>query len=119
MRAKLQDVRRRVATLRRTLLSPSAEEIRLHLPELMEAVQRLDDIQNELRSHGARDAQNGDLAQELQALKKELRMVHRLIDHSVAFYQGWAKLFGSATGGYMSSGEAAPLTTPAVVWMQG
>jgi hypothetical protein len=120
MRAKLQDVRRRVAILRNALLAPSAAEIRRCLPELVEAVRCLSSVEQSLRSQNSNGAHGEeDLARELKTLKHDLLMVHRLIDHSAAFYRGWANLLGAATAGYMPSGEAAPLTAPTVVWMQG
>jgi hypothetical protein len=118
MRAKLQDVRRRVAILRCALLAPSAGEIHGCLPEVMEAVRCLSSIQQELQNSN-RGHDEEDFARELKALNNDLRLVHRLIDHSVAFYQGWARLLGSATAGYMRSGESAPLTVPGAVWVQG
>jgi len=42
---------------------------------------------------------------ELGALRNELRIVNRLIEHGAAYYQGWAKLLGAAAGGYMPTGR--------------
>lgn len=107
---------RRVAVLRRALLSPLPEEIWRCLPELVEAVQCLRSVEHDLRSQACRDE---EVAGELRALRKDLRMVHKLIDHSTAFYHGWANLLGAATAGYVSSGEAATLTPPAAICMEG
>ena len=83
------------------LLSPSPEEIERCLPALEEAVRCLAGAEQELEHPG--------LGGELNALKNELRIVSRLIEHGAAFYQGWAKLLGAATAGYMPTGEAAPI----------
>jgi len=46
---------------------------------------------------------------ELSGLKREIRVVARLIENGAAFCRDWAARFGAAEAGYVASGEAAPL----------
>ena len=108
--------RRRIASFRAALLSPSAEDIALALPELMEAAGQLGALELELR-RGAHD--HHEILTGLKALKDDLRMVRGLIDHGAEFYRGWAKLLGAAAGGYTPWGEAAPLAPSAAVSVHG
>ena len=98
MPSGITSARRHVEALRAALLSPSPEAIERCLPALEEAVRCLTGAEKELRDAAA-----------CRALRNELRIVNRLIEHGAAFYQGWAKLLGAATAGYMPTGEAAPI----------
>src|SRR5712692_10331430 len=103
MPSGINHARTQVEALSIALLSPSPEEVGRCLPALEEAARSLTGAEKELRS-GAADRQ------ELQALRNELRVVNRLIECGAAYYQGWAKLLGAATAGYMPTGEAAPIS---------
>jgi hypothetical protein len=46
---------------------------------------------------------------ELEELRKGLRGHHLLLEHAAAFYDGWARLRNSLTGGYTAQGEPAPV----------
>jgi hypothetical protein len=115
MRSNLRTARVRNEELRQALVAPAPDEIERCLPGLAEAAASLGWVERRL---GAESAEPG-LSQDLEALQKELRMVSRLIEHGAAFYQGWAKLLGSATGGYTAAGEASPLTAAGTVSVRG
>ena len=95
MRSNLNTARRNVEQLRNALVSPSPQDIEQCLPGLVEAAACLGIIQQNL---GAGEA-DPELGRELKALKNDLTAVNKLIEHGATFYQGWARLLGSATAG--------------------
>jgi len=105
-----------VSALRSALLSPTPDAIVECLPGLADAAQCLGAVEQELRMQGVR---HPELGRELQALKNDLGLLHRLLEHGAAFYQGLANLMSSATAGYMPSGEAAPLTASGAISIRG
>ena len=109
MRTEVSRIRQHVAVLRSALMSPSPDEIEKCLPALAEAAGCLSSVTRE----------QTNLHPELIALRQDLRLVSKLIEHGAAFYDGWAKLLGAAIGGYTPSGEAAPLTATAAVIVRG
>ncbi|HLH40754.1 MAG TPA: hypothetical protein VKX39_16510 [Bryobacteraceae bacterium] len=115
MRNTLKIARHHVANLRQALLSPSPEEIERCLPGLAEAAVCLGQIEGALRGEAADPA----LAGELQALKRDLEMIGRMIRHSAAFYRGWANLLGAAAGGYTAKGQAAEISIAGAVAVRG
>jgi hypothetical protein len=115
MRSTLNIARRHVAHLRQALLSPSPEEIERCLPGLAEAAVCLGQIEGALRVEAA----DPMLAGELQALKRDLEMIGRMIRHSAAFYRGWASLLGAAAGGYTSDGQPAGIRIAGAVAVRG
>jgi hypothetical protein len=115
-RSNIRNARGTIGILRGALLSPSPEEIGQCLSALVEATQCLGSADQELQEQRG---ERVELLSELVALKRELRVVNKLIQHGVAFYQGWAHLLGAATGGYMPSGEAAPLTASGAISIRG
>ena len=116
MLSSLRRAREHVAALRGALVSPSPEEIERFLPALVEAAACLGSVQHEIETSSTGVP---ELREELHALKSELALVQRLIEHGATFYQGWARLLGSATGGYTPSGESAPLTGARTISAQG
>ncbi len=112
MHSNLKTARTHIERLRGALLSPSPDEIEQCLPGLVEAAACLGLVQQKLKlgeveGLGAADP---ELGRELKALKNDLTAVRRLIEHGASFYQGWAKLLGSATAGYTPTGDAAPIS---------
>ncbi len=103
MLAAIKQARERVQALRLALEGPSAEEIGAALPGLQEAVHDLETLEQELR---AGRAASYDGRREVQFLKNDLRTAGRLIEHGVAFCQGWARLLGAGPS-YTSSGQPA------------
>ena len=101
-----------MSALRSALLSPTPDAIVECLPGLAEAAQCLGAVEQELRMQGAR---HPELGRELRALKDDLGLLHRLLEHGAAFYHGLANLMGSATAGYTPSGKAAPLTASGAI----
>ena len=110
MRENLNVVRQHIAGLRAALLLPTPEAIERSLPGLIEAA-------GLLREAGDRPSR--ELHNDLAAVQSDLRSVARLIDHGAALNLGWARLLGAATAGYTPSGEAAPLTAPGSISVQG
>jgi hypothetical protein len=116
MRSNLRTARQNVAALRQALLSPSPEEIDRCLPGLAEAATCLSMIEAGLRT----EAPDPELASELKTLKLDLKMIGRMIQHSAAFYRGWASLLGAASGsGYSSNGRAAEIAGSSTISVQG
>ena len=98
MPSRTHNARRQVEALRLALLTPSPEEVWLCLPGLEEAVRCLTATEQESPNTA-----------ELRALKSDLRIVTRLIEHGAALHQGWARLLGAVTAGYTATGDAAPV----------
>lgn len=115
MRNSLKVARNHVATLRQALLSPSPEEIERCLPGLAEAAACLGRIEQSLHTNPPEP----ELAGELKALQRDLKMVARMIEHSANFYRGWASLLGAAAGGYTHTGRAAELPVTATIAVRG
>jgi hypothetical protein len=115
MRSKLNTARNHVASLRQALLSPSPDEIERCLPGLAEAAACLGQMELTLRSESPDPA----LAAELKTLKLDLKMISRMIEHSAAFYRGWASLLGAASGGYSATGRAAEFAVARTISVQG
>jgi hypothetical protein len=103
-RSKIKQARDRIEALRLALLSPAPEEIGAALPGLEEAALCLRTVEQEVRE--SIDTPY-EVRRELQLLKNDLRIVSRLIDHGVAFCQGWAKMLGGCPP-YTQAGESAP-----------
>lgn len=103
-RSKIKQARDRIETLRVALLSPGPEEISAALPGLEEAALCLQSVEREVREGSGR---SHEVRRELKLLKNDLRIVARLIEHGVAFCQGWAKMLGGCPA-YTQGGESAP-----------
>lgn len=110
MRLSVETIRTQIEALRLTLLTPSLEGIERSLPALQEAATFL---------AGFQPVPDNTSLPELKALKKELAAVSKLIEHGAAFWNEWAKLLGSMTGGYTPSGEAQSVTAAGTVSLQG
>jgi hypothetical protein len=121
MRSKVKDARERVAVLRTALLSPSPEELERCVPDLMKAavglgLMGMGSMDQELQEHRG---EHPEIAGELAALKNDLRLVKKLIEHGAGLHQGWARLLGAAAAGYTPSGEASPLAAASAVSVEG
>jgi hypothetical protein len=114
MLSNIRTARNHISDLRTSLLSPVPEPIGDCLPKLVEAAGLI-----LLIEQGFRTAPNRALLPELLQLKADLAAVAKLIEHGLIFYQGWARLIGSATGGYTSAGGATPLAAPGTVFVRG
>ena len=110
MLSKLRAARGAIAALRAALLSCSLDEIGQCLPALVAAAQSLAAVEKAPPDEGE---EPGDLRQELEGLRNELRLARQLIEQGSQFYRWWAALLGAATSGYGRSGEAAPLAAQA------
>lgn len=118
--SKVSIARGHVAALRAALLCPSPDEIARCAGGLVEAAQCLVFVKGLLETGLVEEGLPGeDLGPELDALKNELRSVDKLIEHGAAFNRGWARLLGAATAGYTPSGEAASLSVPGAISVQG
>ncbi len=105
MLSRTKQARQKVERLRLALLSPAPEEIGQALPGLEEAAQCLHAIEQELRD-GA--VASPELQGELKMLQNDLRIIFRLIEHGMAFCQGWARMLGAGPA-YTQAGQPAPL----------
>jgi hypothetical protein len=103
MLLRIKQARERIQKLRLALQSPSAEDIGAALPGLEEAMCCLQTVEQEVRAGGSASY---DVRRELQLLKNDLKISGRLIEHGVAFCQGWARLLGAGPS-YTQSGQPA------------
>jgi hypothetical protein len=117
MRSTIKTVTDRVAALRLALLAPSADELQLFVPILAEAAGSLSTIQQGLST--AKAKADPEVNRDLEALKRELRAVRKLIDHGAMFWEIWGKLFGAATGGYTPAGEPRPVAAIGTISVEG
>jgi hypothetical protein len=115
MRSSVETIREHIEALRLALLAPSPEGIEQCLPALAGAAESLISIQRELNA-GRRDP---ELGRELKALEKDLAAVDKLIERGAAFWNQWARLLGSITGGYTPSGEARPVAAAGTISLRG
>lgn len=104
MRLRVKQARRRIEALRLALLSPGPEAIAAALPGIEEAALCLHAVEQEIRQGTGAPY---EVRRDLQLLKNDLRIIARLIDHGVAFCQGWAKMLGAGPA-YTQSGQAVP-----------
>jgi hypothetical protein len=104
--------------LRATLLAPSPEALESYLPALEETLHDLQRLQQDQWSPGE-PGQARELRINLDALAKELRAVANLIQHGMAFQQGWSRLLAGATGGYRPDGEPRPLQAQGSISVRG
>jgi hypothetical protein len=99
MLSKVKQARKQVEALRLALLSPAAEDLSQALPALEEAARGLMELEREC-GEGTKA-----IRRELVLLKRDLRIIARLIDQGMAFCRGWAKLLGVGPG-YTPGGHA-------------
>jgi hypothetical protein len=149
MRSTIHNVREQVAALRATLLDPSPEGVQAHALALEAAAASLRSLTQEsaqgAAGAGGADPRNDSspsdgsqtrgiatgtarlveaadaagLRRELEALAAELRVAGGLIDHGMAFQQGWAHILAAATAGYRPNGEPSPLSAQGSVSVRG
>jgi hypothetical protein len=115
MLSKLQNIRRQVAELRATLLTPSFEGVSFDqldslLPGLQEAAAALQLLQLNPEA-GSR--------QELEALARDLRSAARLIEHGRELVAGWARLLASSAACYRPNGEPISPAPPVHISVRG
>jgi hypothetical protein len=115
MHSKLKLARDRIEALRQALVSPVPEDMGAALPGLEEAARFLAGIERELREGAC--APRG-VHRELKLLKNDLRISARLIEHGMAFCQGWAKMLGAGPA-YTRAGHTAPMATEGTVSLRG
>jgi hypothetical protein len=101
--------------MRSALLNPTPEAIEECLPGLAEAADLLGGVQQDL----AAGAERHNIFMDTQALRQELAELNRLIARGADFYRGWAGMLGTATGGYIATGEAAPVAPYGKISIRG
>lgn len=101
--------------LRLALLSPAPEDIGAALPGLEEAVRCLATVEQDVREGACAPY---EVRRELNLLKNELRISARLIEHGVAFCQGWAKMLGAGPA-YTQTGHQAPSQSARTLSLRG
>jgi hypothetical protein len=113
--SKIRQARDKVEALRLALVSPIAEDIALALPGLEEAACCLAAVEQEIRE-GA--PVSYEIRGELKLLKNDLRISARLIEHGIAFCQGWAKMLGTGPA-YTQAGRTAPPPSEGTLSLRG
>lgn len=143
MLGEIQRARRHVDALCLALQSPSPEEMELCLPALEEAVACLQSVEQALReqslsprttsiSSTRSSARAGlpaptlqptpivlPILHQLHSLNNELDIAQRLVIHGAAYCDTWSRMLGGAEGGYVASGDPAPLSAPGSVSVKG
>ena len=115
MHSRIKQARARIEALRIALVSPSADQIGAALPGLEEAALCLGTVEQELRD-GARAPY--EVRRELKMLKNDLRISARLIEHGIAFCQGWAKMLGAGPA-YTQTGQTARVPCEGTLSLRG
>ena len=105
MPSPIPDIREATLRLRDALLAPGPEAMESQIPALEAAVEALRQVTV--------------ASPELQALKADLQATARLIESGQAFHDGWARLLGSASGGYTSSGGTPALSPRPSLFLEG
>jgi hypothetical protein len=67
----------------------------------------------------AEQAGNPEALTEAWRLRRSFRLMQRLLQNASDFHWNWMNLRGSMTGGYTSSGEAAPILHRHRISLQG
>lgn len=113
--SNLRQARDKVEALRLALVSPEPQEIAVALPGLEEAALCLAAVEQEIRDG---QSPTHEVRRELKLLRNDLRISAKLIEHGMAFCQGWAKMLGGGPG-YNQSGQAAPVASGGTLSLQG
>lgn len=108
MQVRVRTARRHVAAARLALRSSRPEDILPCLLLLEEAIVDMRALKEELGQHAAPPL---ELARELTELSQELTIVRRAVEHNLSVQLEWARILGTAAGGYTAAGEATPLKT--------
>lgn len=104
MRSRIKLAREKIEELRLALVSPTPEDIGAALPGLEEAARCLEVVEQEVREGSCGSS---EVRRELKRLKNDLRICVRLIEHGMAFCQGWAKMLGAGPA-YTQAGQPTP-----------
>lgn len=115
MQPRIQQARARLEALRLALLSPSPEEIGSTLAGLEEAARCLESVEQEVREG---TCASHEVRRELKFLKNDVRISARLIEHGLAFCNGWARMLGAGPS-YTQAGEAAPVEAVGTLSLRG
>lgn len=111
--------------LRIALQSPAPEDVQDCLPTLEETVASLQELVRDLQGQGERQVKAPQVEEQayftlqLHALNSSLEVAQHLVMHGQTFCDGWARVLGSATGGYQPSGDPAPLSAPGTLSIKG
>lgn len=109
--AEVQSARRNIEALRVALQSPVQEDVASSLPCIEEALSCLQAIQQRLADQKLPEGVRAGLEKELRALSQELDIAQRLVVHGKAFCESWGRMLAAQAGGYVSTGDPAPLQT--------
>jgi hypothetical protein len=114
---RIRSATEKIAALRETLLAPSPEALASHVPALEAALHelQLEQLEQIQQDPGSR----GGLRRDLKNLASELRVAGKLIEHGIAFEQGWARVLAAATGSYQPDGEPDPLRVRGSISVRG
>ena len=84
--------------------------------ELYTSLQELESL---ARGVAAIHSPTPELAEELRALRADLRRAAGLVQSGLELQAGWARILGAASSGYTAEGQAAPLETAVHVAFEG
>ena len=107
--------------LRIALQSPAPEDVQGCLPTLEETVASLQELVRDLQgqANAPKAEEQTYFTLQLHALNSSLEVAQHLVMHGQTFCDGWARVLGSATGGYQPSGDPAPLSAPGTLSIKG
>jgi hypothetical protein len=103
MRSKVKQARESVEALRLAMVSSAPVEIGTIVAGLEEAGRCLATIEQDVREGACAPY---EVRRELKMLKNDLRISGRLIEHGLAFCQGWARMTGAGPA-YTQAGRPA------------
>ena len=115
MLSKIKQARDRVEALRTALVNPAPEEIAVALPGLEDAARYLLTVEQEVAAGAFAPY---EVRRELRMLKNDLRISARLIEHGIAFCQGWAKMLGAGPA-YTQTGHTEPAHSEGTLLLRG
>lgn len=111
---RARKVRRSLETVCERLQRPSIESWKASEKELNSAIVCLHDLQQSLQPARAAKLHSQMLVAELGAIRREMSKAQALLLAAGKFYQGWARLMGSAgeeTANYTQRGSAPPVAS--------
>jgi len=115
MRGRVEDARRHLDRLRTALTSAFPRDIDEAMPELEQAIASIREVKAQLGGGGTPEA---GLTADLTALAQDIQIAQRLTDRGREFWQRRARALAMA-GGYVATGQLAPLRPGATIRVEG
>jgi hypothetical protein len=115
LHARLESARRAVERSAQLLLNPSSETLDECLDALTAATTALVGCQTYLSAHAGDPA----LRAEADRLRQGVQLSGSLLKTAADYHMRWLRILSAAMGGYTADGEAASVSGPARVFVQG